>query len=327
MARIYVSKMHGLSLCLAFGLLYGGVLVASPVKRTVMVPLPAYSAHVHPLKNKKSQKKAKQIEFKKLINRICLQHTKKEIAIPQKTHKSIIRVATYNVHCWRGPEKGLSDRIGGSFSAIFDTIKQTQADILVLQEVELRSSQTYKVFASLGYKYSAFVGGPNAHSTFGNMILSKLPFAQSPIKKNFSYGGSHKRAFVKVEIDLSTYGKKNLVIYGTHFDDQDRRLRILEAQELISNAQHYDHGKNVIIAADFNEQGGAAIKLLASQGFINNFDLAGIGQPKFTHWSNTVIDGLYAQRKNWNLWIDGAYILYSGASDHVPVIMDIDPKK
>jgi hypothetical protein len=56
-------------------------------------------------------------------------YSKKQLSIPEKTHKDIIRVATYNVHGWRGPEKRLNDSIGNSFAAIFEVIKNTNADL------------------------------------------------------------------------------------------------------------------------------------------------------------------------------------------------------
>ncbi|MCX5925127.1 MAG: endonuclease/exonuclease/phosphatase family protein [Candidatus Dependentiae bacterium] len=297
------------------------------VKSTFMALLPEYSDSVLKIKDKHKQKKAKQSEFKALVELLHKKYSKKQLSLPEKTHKDIIRVATYNVHCWRGPEKELGDRIGGSFAAIFEVIKNINADVLVLQEVELRSPQTLAVLATLGYRYCVFAGASDTASKYGNMIVSKVPLLTQPIKKNFSYGGHHSRSFIKVEIDLSKYHKKNLVFYGSHFDDLDGKARLLEAQELVDSAHTYDFGKNVVIGADFNEQTGKAIKHLASQGFINSFDLAGIAQPTFTHWSGKALDGLYINRCNWNLWIDGSYVLYSGASDHLPVIMDIDPTK
>lgn len=318
--RIFIGAVYAT-------MLLGCGVVGAVVKSTLMLNLPAYSDRVRSIKNKLEKKRAMQAEFKELIALLCMKHSEKQLAVPEKSHKDIIRVATYNVHRWRGPEKGINDTIGTSFMDIVDVIKSTNADVLIAQEAEVRSPQTLAILSALGYRYSAFAGAFNENAQYGNMIVSKLPFTATSIKKNFSYEGHHPRSFVKIELDLSKYGKKNLVIYGTHFDDQTGKARLLEAQELVDLVRKYDQGKNVIIGADFNEQTGVAIKYLASQGFMNSFDLAGIDQPKFTQWSKKVTDGFYMQKKDLNVWIDGSYLSYTAASNHVPVIVDIDPTK
>jgi hypothetical protein len=114
-------------------------------------------------------------------------------------------------------------------------------------------------------------------------------------------------------------------MYGISCDSQDAAVRSAHMQELVASVHRHDKGKQVIIGGDFNEQKGAATNYLGSQGFIDSFDLAGVAQPTFTHWSNRVLDRLYVQRNNWNMWVDGSYVLYAGAHGHLPVIMDIDP--
>jgi endonuclease/exonuclease/phosphatase family metal-dependent hydrolase len=182
-----------------------------------------------------------------------------------------------------------------------------------------------KTCTKLGYSHYTRLDGQVIGGA-GCIIVSKIPLAVSVSKKHAQKTASGPaRFYVKVEIDLSTYNKKNLVLYGVYLDGQDATIRLAQAQELVASVKRYDQGKNVIIGGDFNEGHGAATNYLGSQGFIDSFDLAGVAKPTFTHWSRQVLDRLYVNRQSWNIWLDGAFVFYPGARHHTPVIMDIDP--
>lgn len=69
-----------------------------------------------------------------------------------------------------------------------------------------------------------------------------------------------------------------------------------------------------------------ALDYVASQGYRDSFTRGGFTAPQFSVWTGTLIDFLFLSPK-WNLGINGGYAFYSWASDHIPVIMDIDPSK
>lgn len=69
-----------------------------------------------------------------------------------------------------------------------------------------------------------------------------------------------------------------------------------------------------------------ALEYLMQQGWKESFELSGFTQPQFTTWSGTRIDFLFLN-PSWNLPIKGSYVVYDSASDHLPVIMDIDLTK
>lgn len=70
----------------------------------------------------------------------------------------------------------------------------------------------------------------------------------------------------------------------------------------------------------------AALDYVASQGYKDSFALGGFVSPQFTVWTGTMIDFLLLS-PTWNLGLKGGYAFYSWASDHIPVIIDIDPSK
>lgn len=284
---------------------------------------PLYSADL--IEAHKKGKIANKHYFVPQISAITEDMKKKGIkhqGVPKKT-PGILRIATYNVHGWRSPLKKFSDPIGTDFDAIYNTIKEINADVLLLQEVVFRPKQTPGIFSKLGYPYHSFCYGNPAGGDFGNMIISKVPFAVDPIKHNFvSKSGPHKRCYVKAEFDLKKYGARNLVVYDTHLEVKSGKQRFAEVKQLASLVHAHDKGKNVVIGADWNApRGKPSLTHLEKNGFTDCFRLAHLPEPKFTHWTTQNLDRLYLW--NWHLSIAGCYVYYSAASDHLPVIMDI----
>jgi len=295
-----------------------------------MLPLPPYPSYIYAIKDRKEQKKAKLQQFRELVEcHLSAKYPASYLALPSKAHPHIVRVATYNIHGWRAPENEQNNtKRTEDFANIMGVIKNMNADVLILQEAEFSLPETYAILQSLGYGHTVFVGESRIDGKYGNMIASKIPFVTRPLKKIFSCGGPNsKRSYAKVEIAFNAKEKNNLVLYATHLDYQDSKMRLLQVQELSNIIAVHESGKNVIIGADFNEHIGPAIKHLGSRGFINSFDLAGVARPLFTHWSAQPIDAFYIKRSDWNLWITGTYLVYSGKSDHLPIVMDIDPTR
>ncbi len=245
-------------------------------------------------------------------------------------HRAKLRVATYNVH-------GFKDIAGQSnFWAIYNVLADINADVIILQEANqddiFLKGKLRQRFQKLGYQAATFVGGTRPNSNFGNCIISKYRFACKPYKRNFSryQNQLHKRAFVKVELDLSAWRQPNFVIYGTHLEVTNAQQRVAEVQELSKLANKFDQRKHVLIAADFNETlHDTALRELGRHNFIDTFAAARLPVPHFTHWSGKPLDYL-CLKKNWQqaqrLTITGNYVYYNAASDHLPVITDFNFK-
>ncbi|MDR3646393.1 MAG: endonuclease/exonuclease/phosphatase family protein [Candidatus Babeliales bacterium] len=247
-----------------------------------------------------------------------------------KTNKKSLRVVTYNVH---GFKNALNKKTGKS---IYYVLKNINADVLVLQEVYDKDKIIWYL-NKLGYKYRVFAP-IDSSKHFGNMILSKYPFKKKQINyfKNNSLIKSKKlRSYIEVELDLSKFGKKNLVIYGTHLaiysqvpkrspknSPHDENIRIGEIKELLWRIKNQDKNKNVIIAGDFNSaKTGTALTTLIKAGFKDNFSNAKVNVPVFTNLHGGAIDYIFSKFKD--LKNVGSYIYFTAASDHLPVISDI----
>lgn len=246
------------------------------------------------------------------------------------TNKNILRVVTYNVHAFKD---ALNKYTGKDICMV---LKKINADVLVLQEV-VDNDKTILELSKLDYKYKIFAPIDN-NEHFGNMILSKYPFKKKEAN-NFKNNNEMKtkkfRSYLKVEIDLSKFNKKNLVIYGTHLaiysqvtghnpinSVPDENIRTGEIKEFLSRIKNEDKNKNVIIAADFNaSRTGKALTTLSNAGFQDNFTIAKVAVPIFTNLHGGAIDFIFSR------FVDlknvGSYIYYNAASDHLPVISDI----
>ncbi|HEV2601990.1 MAG TPA: ankyrin repeat domain-containing protein [Candidatus Babeliales bacterium] len=273
--------------------------------------------------------------------------------IPEKTAR-VVRIATYNVHLW----KDLSGN--HAYQDILEVIAQIQADVLVLQEVLMfDEAQIKKDLAGLGYVYPPTfapmdqIGGVQ----FGTMIVSKYPFVQPPSRIVYAANNQReKRNFINAKIRVS--GDSIVSVYGTHLDvrDETGKTRELQVRELLEHVQKDEHD-NIVLAGDWNavrrsdyeyEVAGKSVWDMQTEQFLkrvegrfelheiptnalqdierNNFKdcftAAGIAGPKYTVWSGTEVDFIFCAQK-WNLSIDGCYLYFSAASDHLPVIMDV----
>jgi len=281
---------------------------------------------------------------------------KQNQAIPPKTD-SISRVTTYNVHGFKDSFKKKD------YQQILTVIKDINPDILLLQEVIFFAGNSINNdFEKMGYTYQTFMPmQPN----FGNMIFSKYPFTQKPFKKTYAIDiedkhKGDKHNFINTVIRLPD--GNTISVYATHLDkpraSDNRQLE--ETKDLISFVIKNDKNSNILLAADWNAvrerdfdyaiDGKSAWeiysnnfitlqkgpkKLLAvptdalahieQHGFQDCFTRAALPVPKYSCWNGTMVDFIFCSR-DWNLPIAGAYIYFTPASDHLPVIMDIELK-
>ncbi len=261
---------------------------------------------------------------------------------------STIRIATYNVHMWKPLQ-------GDYFSTAYEIIKQLHADIIILQEAQfshtLTKTEIFRRFKKLGYTHMVF---SYADKNLANIVLTKnTVFIESWKTQRFAnnYYVSTRihenRSFAKVNYILPN--NKKITLYGTHLEVWDTSGRINEQQaaELIKQSAQEN---NVIIAADYNavrkkdyqyiiqrkllwnlvqaEDNARtsptitqSLDLLEKSEFVDCFTKAGKNVPRFTAWSGTIVD--FLMLKNWNLPITWCGVMYTAASDHLPIIMDV----
>lgn len=263
--------------------------------------------------------------------------------IPKKSGK-IIRIMTYNVHYWRDPRDKRN-----IFKEIMSVIRKINPDILILQEVSfvtLSEQELSKALNSLEFQdnnvkfceASRIFGG-----FFGNLIASKYPIVSAKgIKLTDPKEG---RCAISCTINLPN--NTNIKVYGIHLDvfDATERVRNTEMQEILNDVKNSPYP--VILAGDFNsikrsnyaddewnviayqyQRLGIPLRtditdVLKSTHWNTSFEKAGSTQPKYTSWSGRTIDYIYLS-PNWNIPVVGSYVYHDAASDHLPVIMDLE---
>jgi len=244
--------------------------------------------------------------------------------------------------------------IDANFAHTMQAIKALNADVLCLQEVLLFDSEKIKtIFQQLGYQYQAYFHEDQWASSFGSMIVSKYPFVKVPFSKAFDSDKEQKvhRGFIKVRVQLPN--NKQITVYTSHFDwsDETEGLRRAEVAEILYDiaqdepgnylvtgdfnavrAQDYQYHVNDVLAWDWMNKENQkrtglpsqthALEQFAQRGFSDCFAAGKIKSPTFSVWNGTIVDFMFLN-KGWDLSIDGCYIYYTSASDHLPVIMDL----
>ena len=282
----------------------------------------------------------------------CARREDENTLIPQHIpNDTTVRVATYNVHMWK-------DAYGvRNFDAIMDTITKMNADVLVLQEVVLFDKEAIsQALSDAGYTCSILGRTTRSGNFFGNLVVSKYPFAQKPTVKTYDAdkkNAGERRCFIKATVQLPH--DKKITVYGTHLDvyDQTENLRTAEIKELITAIDTTK--ENCIIAADFNairqqdyqyyienksvwdmlnrgnkkrtgfETQTKALQTLHNNKFTDSFTKNMQHGPRYTVWSGTAVDFMYLNPA-WQLPLAGNYVYQSSASDHLPIIMDVNIK-
>lgn len=231
-----------------------------------------------------------------------------------------IKILTWNI--WQGKH----------LQQVIDFLKQTDADIIALQEVvEKEGTNTAEVIAStLSYHYiyyrakDAAVYKPNQ----GNAILSKFPIAQSN-RHVLSDPGliiytpeTEPRIAVEAHILVN---KRELSVLTTHLaysrELKQSATRNRQAQTLYK----FIHSKNTILMGDFNmTPGDSFLKKLERK--LQNAD-PGTEKPTWTVYPFALngftvdslqyrLDYLFVSR---DIQVEATTISSSSASDHLPV--------
>ncbi len=167
-----------------------------------------------------------------------------------RKNDTTVRLMTYNVHMWTDAHNKRT------YDAILKDIETINADVVALQEVIMFDAATIAAdFKALGYEHQLFFATHTGKSGFGfgNMFISKYPFAQPPIKQPYAIDTKHKEKRNFINAVLALPNNKKISLYATHLDvwDETEEHRVAEASEIIAHAA-YNNITNSCIMGDFN---------------------------------------------------------------------------
>ncbi|HYT22948.1 MAG TPA: endonuclease/exonuclease/phosphatase family protein, partial [Candidatus Polarisedimenticolia bacterium] len=237
---------------------------------------------------------------------------------------------------------------GLQLQAIIDFLASTNADILILQEVDLNARRTHRLNIAeeiarklqmdyvFGREFEELVQGSKASPAYhGQAILAKWPISNPRLIRfsRQSHFWQPRWYLPRIEpfqerlggrialvANINVAGSK-LVIYDLHLESRaNDELRFSQAQEVLSDAARQDPRCPLVIAGDFN--------LDASKGAASAFATAGfqeaIAEP---HTPTTPSHRLFepGRRIDW-AFVRGPIRAGSGrvhnqvkASDHYPI--------
>lgn len=232
-----------------------------------------------------------------------------------------IRVMTYNIHVGVGMDKKLD------LPRIAKVINDQKAELVGLQEVDRGVDRTQRIdeiaelakLTKMDYAFAfnlKYQGGQ-----YGVAILSKHPILATDHRLYKNLREAERRGFIRAEVRI---GGQVVNFVTTHLDYQYEDGRVFETGQLLEGLK--DVKGPLILVGDFNDvPSGGAYKLVR-----HSFDDAwassqpgaeGLSYPadkpakRIDYILTRASDGIKTKR---------AWIVETLASDHVPVVADLD---
>lgn len=248
-----------------------------------------------------------------------------------KAQDNRFKVITFNVLSFEQEDKW-GERNSFDVTPYSDFLKDENADFIILNEVENRSSRQMRdgkyidkvqeiadklgMFAIYGYSYNLNnKQGQNPEENYtycmnelyGNAILSRYPIiASRTMQLPRPAGSSDQRGAVIAEVALPSGAI--IAVVATHFDHTGGQQEQAEALIAFLN----DTKVPALLAGDLNVYPGASpIELIGTE-----FDQMG------NHW----VDYIFASKGGWNK-ISEKFVDAGKLSDHDPVIVEVELKK
>lgn len=236
------------------------------------------------------------------------------------------RIATYNIHKCKGLDLRTSPE------RIIDVLRETQADIIALQEVvsvengRREENQAQFIADALGFEYRLGENRKHLGGKYGNVVLSRFPIAED---KNFdiSVSGREPRGCQHIDVRLEANSLVHIynIHLGTSFFERRKQVKKLLDGEILNRS----HFAPRILLGDFNEwTKGLASRLLKAH--FRSADLREYLSRKRTYpgvFPFLHLDHIYYDN---HLKIENAFIHRSRlalvASDHLPLVADFSLK-
>jgi endonuclease/exonuclease/phosphatase family metal-dependent hydrolase len=234
-----------------------------------------------------------------------------------------LRVMTYNIHVGIGMDKKLD------LARIAQIINKQHPDLVGLQEVDRGVARTQRIdeiaelakLTRLDYAFAfnlRFQGGQ-----YGVAILSRFPIMASDHRLYQNLREAERRGFIRAEVIV---GGRRISFVTTHLDYQYDDGRVFEAQQLLAAMKDID--EPLIIVGDFNDvPAGHAYQLMRNQ-FDDGWIAGRAPDEGFSYPADKPakrIDYIFCRTTD-RLRVKRAWIVNTLASDHVPVVADLELK-
>jgi endonuclease/exonuclease/phosphatase family metal-dependent hydrolase len=243
-----------------------------------------------------------------------------------------LRIMTYNVHACIGMDGKLSP------SRIARVIRQADADVVALQELDVRRSRTGQVDQArqlaelLEMNFHFFPTIQSAGEEYGDAVLSRLPLrlihaAQLPGDPKRPSAEPRGAIWVSVDVDGAP-----VHVVNTHLGlgAQERLIQVqaLLGEEWLANAECMGP---VVLCGDLNLLPGARpYRLLKNQ--LRDAQGEGSRRRKRGTWPSHLpwarLDHLFVRG---DLWVSRSSVLRTGltrvASDHLPLVVELQCKR
>lgn len=237
--------------------------------------------------------------------------------------KRKLRVMTYNIHVGVGMDKKLD------LQRIADVIMKEKPDLVGLQEVDRGVKRTegkdeiaeLAKMTRMDYAFAHnldFQGGQ-----YGVAILSRFLIQKIIHEKYQNLREAERRGMLRVEVDA---GGRTIDFVTTHLDYQFADGRLFEAEQMLKFIA--DVKKPQIVVGDFNDEPTGNTYQLMLRGFDDAWIESrakghGLSYPADKPLKR--IDYVFT-RKNDGWRVKKAWIVETLASDHLPVVADLELK-
>ncbi len=252
--------------------------------------------------------------------------------IVSRNPEGTLRLASFNVFAWQSKVR--------TAESVAEAILEIDADIIGLQEAVIS-----RLPETLSNKYAHIVAC-EAPKDFGNMILSRYPIRSSTSLSLPSPQAPRSPRCAVSALVQTPIGP--LLVANTQLDvfDESAQTRMSQLTQIgrwLNEQQKVETRQ--ILMGDFNalrrdeispwhrrrierldylrgvQTKYREIPLLESYGFRDSFVQAGLHAPTSTVWSGRRVDYIFS--RDFPLRQSGAYLYFTDASDHIPLVVDV----
>ena len=247
------------------------------------------------------------------------------------TSGSTLRIMTWNIHHAQGLDRKVDvDRIAS-------VILREKPDVVALQEVDRGVERSGKIdiitnladLTDMTYAFGRTIGYQGGD--YGNAFLTRFPILEERNLLFKMIQPGEQRGMLQLVLD---FRGEEIVVANTHLESRaDDSARTAAAEDLETALTSYKT-RPVVVCGDFNDTPTSRVAILLKSNFKDSWETAGLGDG-FTFPADGAkkrIDYMFVLDKSRpdsvssavHLRPKSARVLQSGASDHLPLLIDFE---